>query len=459
MDRSGAALPAAVGQYAMYGQIGAGGMATVHLGRGPAGEVVAIKRLRPHLTNEPDVVKSFLDEARLSARVVHPNVVATREVVTHDGEVFLIMEYIEGVSLAHLLRNQGAGALPVSADLVAAIVSDVLRGLHAAHEAVSEAGEPLHIVHRDVSPQNILIGVDGTARVLDFGVAKALGRHQTTRDGKIKGKLGYMAPEQLHGRGVTRRTDIFAAGIVLWEALTGERLFQTDDEATTVTRVLMERVRPPSDVCARAPAALDQVVLRALERDPSRRFLTADDMARALNAALAPADPETVTRRVKIVAADEIARRAGLMRADAPPPVDRGLPNDTDIDVLRPSNHSAPAFASSRPGSPVRRVPVLVGGAVIVAIAVWGAISLSRTKATLTPADALALPTPPPSVVETSPPPSASAALPAPAPGETALAAPSSAPSSGKAPARHVSPKPAPSKAPASVRERLYSRD
>src|ERR1700722_19088476 len=135
MDRSGAALPAAVGQYAMYGQIGAGGMRTVHLGRGAAGEIAAIKRVRPHLTNEPDVVKSFLDEARLSARVVHPNVVATREVVTHDGEVFLIMEYIEGVSLAHLLRNQdAAGALPVSADLVAAIVSNVLRGLHAAYE-------------------------------------------------------------------------------------------------------------------------------------------------------------------------------------------------------------------------------------------------------------------------------------------------------------------------------------
>jgi serine/threonine protein kinase len=457
MDRSGAALPAAVGQYAMYGQIGAGGMATVHLGRGPAGEIVAIKRLRPHLTNEPDVVKSFLDEARLSSRVVHPNVVATREVVTHDGEVFLIMEYVEGVSLAHLLRNQGAaGALPVSADLVAAIVSDVLRGLHAAHEAVSEAGEPLHIVHRDVSPQNILIGVDGTARVLDFGVAKALGRHQTTRDGKIKGKLGYMAPEQLHGRGVTRRTDIFAAGIVLWEALTGERLFQTDDEATTVTRVLMEKVRPPSDVSPRAPAALDQVVLRALERDPSKRFLTAEDMARALNAALAPADPETVTRRVKIVAADELARRAGLLRENVAPPADRGLPGDTDIDVARPSTHSAPGFASSRPGSPVRRVPVLVGGAVIVAIAAWGAISLSRTRATPTPADALALPTPPPSVVETSPPPSASAAPPAPAASEAALSAPSSVPSSGKPPARHASPKPAPTKA---VRERLYSRD
>ena len=141
MDRSGAAFPAAVGQYAMYGQIGAGGMATVHLGRGPAGEVVAIKRLRPHLLADPDVVKSFLDEARLSARVRHPNVVTTLDVVTHDGEVFLVMEYFEGVSLALLMRARATpGALPVPADLAAAVCSGVLRGLHAAHEAVNESG-------------------------------------------------------------------------------------------------------------------------------------------------------------------------------------------------------------------------------------------------------------------------------------------------------------------------------
>jgi serine/threonine-protein kinase len=453
MPRSGAAAASAVGQYTMYGEIGAGGMATVHLGRGPGGEVVAIKRLKPYLAEEPGVVQWFLDEARLSARVRHPNVVATLDVVTHEGEVFLVMEYIEGVSLSFLRRAQSASLL--KPDVAASIVSGALRGLHAAHEATGESGEPLNIVHRDVSPQNILVGVDGTARVLDFGVAKALGRQQTTRDGAIKGKLGYMAPEQLSGRGVTRRTDVFAAGIVLWELLTGERLFARDDDAVTVTRVLMERVRPPSEACADAPAALDRVVLRALERDPTKRFLSAHDMADALDAAAKPASSAAVGWWVRSVAADELARRAVLLRASSGQMPVPQLAAGPSPDASAPDGESATAtvrivddrVAAARPRG--RRVVVAAVAALAITIAGWGGIQASRARTTHT---------------EETPAPSASAPAPSAPPTaeekpETAIALPSAESTTHKGPPRHAGPKVTPAKPAASTHERLYSRD
>jgi eukaryotic-like serine/threonine-protein kinase len=454
MDRSGAAPPVEVGRYAMYGQIGAGGMATVHLGRGPGGEIVAIKRLKPHLLAEPEVVKSFLDEARLSACIRHPNVVSMLDVVTHDDEVFLIMEYIEGVSLSSLQRASATGsAAPVPTDLAVAVLSGTLRGLHAAHEAVNETGEPLHLVHRDVSPHNVLVGVDGTARVLDFGVAKALGRQQTTRDGKIKGKLGYMAPEQLSGRGVTRRTDIFASGIVLWELLTGERLFHADDEATTVTRVLMERVRAPSELCPGVPAALDRIVLRALERDPSKRFLSAEDMAAALDEAVAAAATSAVGWWVRSTATDELARRALLLRADGVPPLDRTTSGDTATGITEASTLATPLAAVPRSAPPHRRLRAFaVAFALAAVLSGWGALSVSRTWATH--AEPVALPAPQPSVAET-------ASTPPPAPATAALVIPSTSAESppSKTPARRSAPKSPPTKATASARERLYSRD
>src|SRR5687767_6563935 len=190
-------------------------MARVHLGRlmGPAGfaRTVAIKRLHEGLARSPEAAATLLDEARLAARVQHPNVVAILDVLAVDGELTLVMEYVHGESLAVLLRAARARGEVVPPPVAVQIVREVLAGLHAAHEARSEAGEPLGLVHRDVSPQNILVGLDGAARVFDFGIAKAAGRYQETATGQLKGKVSYMAPEQLLGQAVDRRADVFAA--------------------------------------------------------------------------------------------------------------------------------------------------------------------------------------------------------------------------------------------------------
>ena len=218
--------PIVVGRYAVFDRIASGGMATVHFGRllGPVGfsRTVAIKRLHPQFAKDPEFVAMFLDEARLAARIRHPNVVPTLDVVAHARRALprhgVRAGRVARASAPCVARN-AASACPPRASRRRSCCG-ALHGLHAAHEAKNERGEPLGIVHRDVSPQNVLVGVDGVARVLDFGVAKARGRMQTTREGQLKGKLAYMAPEQLRGQPATQQSDVYAAAVVLWEALT-----------------------------------------------------------------------------------------------------------------------------------------------------------------------------------------------------------------------------------------------
>jgi serine/threonine-protein kinase len=312
-----------VGRYALYGTIASGGMATVHFGRliGPVGfsRTVAIKRLHPQFAVDPEFVAMFLDEARLAARIRHPNVIPTLDVVATNGELFLVMDYVPGESLARLVRaaRQREATLPPA--ITVAVMAGVLHGLHAAHEARNEQGEPLGIVHRDVSPQNILVGSDGQARVLDFGVAKAAGRVQTTREGQLKGKLSYMAPEQLRGSPLDRQTDIYAASVVLWETLAGDRLFRAENEAAIVTKVLEGARVPPSRAMRltagvdtrRAVQRLDEITMRGLARDPAMRFATARDMALALEEALPPATTSEVSNWIEDVASDVLLMRAG----------------------------------------------------------------------------------------------------------------------------------------------------
>ncbi|MBX3262351.1 MAG: serine/threonine protein kinase [Labilithrix sp.] len=317
-----------VGRYALYGAIAAGGMATVHLGRllGPVGfsRTVAIKRLHAQFASDPEFVSMFLDEARLAARIRHPNVVPTLDVVATEGELFLVMDYVPGESIARLSRvlRERQQTLPVR--ILSSTIAGVLHGLHAAHEAKDERGHPLGIVHRDVSPQNVLVGTDGVPRVLDFGVAKAAGRVQTTREGQIKGKLSYMPPEQLRGAAVSRQTDIYAVGVMLWELVTGQRLFTGDHEGAIVAKVLEGRIERPSSVAARARRpldaetrrgfeALDATILRALSMQPEARFATAREMAIEIERTCPPATASECGDWVEVVARDVLSSRAALV--------------------------------------------------------------------------------------------------------------------------------------------------
>jgi eukaryotic-like serine/threonine-protein kinase len=310
----GHAYPRTVGRYVLYGELAAGGMATVHFGRlsGPVGfsRSVAIKRLHPHYAKDPEFVSMFLDEARLCGRIRHPNVVPTLDVVATEGEIFIVMEYVAGEALSKLLKNAWQRSIAMPPRIAATILSSVLHGLHAAHQTKDEHGRELGIVHRDVSPQNILVGSDGTSRVLDFGVAKATGRVQTTRDGQVKGKIAYMPPEQLNGGFVSRQSDIYAASVVLWEALAGRRLFDGETEAVVLVRAIEGKIDPPSAFNPYVDAATDAVVLRGLAREPADRYETARDMALAIEQTLGLASPYEVGEWVESVAAEEIARRA-----------------------------------------------------------------------------------------------------------------------------------------------------
>ena len=317
-----------IDRYALYGAIASGGMATVHVGRllGPAGfsRTVAIKRLHSQFARDPEFVSMFLDEARLAARIRHPNVIPTLDVVAAHGELFLVMEYVQGESLAVLLREAREQELAIPRGVAVSILSGCLYGLHAAHGACDEHGNGLGIVHRDVSPQNVIVGVDGMARVFDFGVAKAIGRMQTTREGQVKGKLAYMAPEQLHARSVTPQADVYAAAVVAWETLTGTRLFFGDNEAIVLARVMAGQIDPPSSISADL-APFDAVVMKGLASRPEERWTTAREMALALERCAPPASPAMVSEWLEGVAggrlrerADQVSRIESSCRGDQP---------------------------------------------------------------------------------------------------------------------------------------------
>jgi serine/threonine-protein kinase len=293
-------------------------MATVYFARqrGAAGfaKAVAIKRMRPDLVHEREFVDLFVDEARLASRVRHANVVNVTDVVASGDELLLVMEYLHGESLSKLMGRLKDSGTPVPPAIAVSIVVGVLHGLHAAHETKDDLGEPLGIVHRDVSPQNVIVGVDGVARVADFGIARAAGQIHATDDGKTRGKARYSAPEQLRGTGVSRRSDLFSAAVLLWEMLVMRPLFEGETQAAIVTAVLTEPISAPGILVPDLPQSLDEVVLRALDRDPKRRYATALEFANALEGALTPARLPIVSEWVHSLAATELAAREAIVR-------------------------------------------------------------------------------------------------------------------------------------------------
>jgi serine/threonine-protein kinase len=298
------------GRYALYDALGAGAAASVYLGvsRGPPVVPVAIKRLHDGVAREAAAVNRLLDEVRLARHVVHPNVVRVLDFVSDGVEMLAVMEYVHGEPLSRLLtgaRSHMAGG--PSGGL--AVPLDVVRTI------LDSDGKPLGMVHRDVTPENVLVGVDGIARLMDFGIAKAEGRLHATRDGGVKGKIAYLAPEQVGGD-VTRRSDLYAAGLVLWEMLVGERALEGDNEAAVLVQALDPKIPPPSSRARGISSELDAVVMRALCIDPNGRFATAAELAEALGSALGgTVDHAAVSAWMHTAADERLAERGAALEA------------------------------------------------------------------------------------------------------------------------------------------------
>jgi eukaryotic-like serine/threonine-protein kinase len=456
--------PIMVGRYALCAEIASGGMATVHHGllRGPGGfsRTVAIKRLHPQHAKDREFSRMFRDEARLAARIHHPHVVTTLDVAAFDDELLLVLEYVHGEALGvlmHAAQESEQGALAL--DVVSGVACAALHGLHAAHEATDEDGTPLLIVHRDVSPPNILVGADGIPRVLDFGIAKAAGRLHTTRNGELKGKLAYMAPEQLAHGPVDRRTDVYAMGVVLWEMLTLQRLFVGDNDGAIVARMLQHRIDPPSRISTRVSKEVDAIVMRALSAEPSKRFQTAREMALALETAIPVASATSIAAWVEELAGPALSARARAIAHGEKNA--RLLPVENAIGPSgRPASHVTPparetnaAVIESDPAgtSPIPAVsqvatsskrdrPWAAYGAFLLALAALLLTTVWRADHSTTPAATPAST----SSAEASAgesvkvaPPSASASAP------VVITAPSAAPTSRPPSPRSVRPKPA----------------
>jgi serine/threonine-protein kinase len=279
------------GKYLLVGEVALGGMAEVFLAvqQGIQGfmKVVTLKRVLPHLNESADFVKMFIDEARLSARFDHPNIVRTFEFGEHDGRYFTVMEYLAGEDLSKLLMRSYNTKRPLPLHLISGIAAQICNGLHCAHEFTDTSGRPMGLVHRDVNPANVIVTYNGEVKLIDFGVAKANASASQTLAGTIKGKLAYMSPEQILARGVDRRSDVFSTGVVLWELLTVKPLFARESEAATLYAVMNDPIPPPSKIRKDVPPELDAIVLRALMRTPADRYETSEQMREALEAFLA----------------------------------------------------------------------------------------------------------------------------------------------------------------------------
>ncbi len=279
-----------LGRYELLATIGKGGMASVILARqrGPAGfeKTVVVKVIHPHMAQDRAAINMLLDEARLAAQIDHPNVVHTYELGETHGTFYIVMEYLAGESFARVLKKAAAKVPPPLQPTVAGrIVADAAAGLSAAHALIGVDGKPLDIVHRDVSPGNIVVLYNGSIKVVDFGIA-AQGRVTSTQDGELKGKYGYMSPEQIRNEIMDARSDVFSLGVVLWEALALRRLFQADNVAATLMQILTSQRVPPSTFQPEVPRALDQITLQALAPDPRDRFQSMTEMHKAIEDAI-----------------------------------------------------------------------------------------------------------------------------------------------------------------------------
>lgn len=311
------------GRYEVLFRIAAGGMAEVYaarmVGEGGFEKPVALKRMLPTLAEDERFVEMFLDEGRLAAHISSPHVVQTLDLGrAEDDSLYLVMELVVGVSLAALVRAVLRSKSQLPPAVAVEILSQAAAGLHDAHEARTMYGQPLEIVHRDISPQNILVDVSGRVRITDFGVARALERATHTQSGEVKGKIGYFAPEQVRGKNVDRRTDIFAMGICAWETIAGQRLFQGDNPAQTLDMVMSMPVPRLDALRPDVPSEVADAIAKALERDQNERFQTAGEFAETLRNAMRPAGAKGVAELVRSHGGESLMKLEDGLRARSP---------------------------------------------------------------------------------------------------------------------------------------------
>ena len=388
--------PERIGRYELCFELASGGMASVYLARihGASGfeKLVALKRIHRHLAKDPGYVDMFLDEARIASRITHPNVCSVFDFGEADGEYYIAMEYLVGESLSRLCarvaRDKQQCRSPLFPLRMAGIIADACEGLHAAHELKDANGDLLHVVHRDVSPRNLFVTYDGAAQVVDFGIASARQRVHHTATGKLKGTFAYMAPEQLTADPIDRRVDIWALGVTLWEMLAVKRLFKGDTTANTVFSVMYDEIKSPSSDRSQVPKELGQIVLKALQRDPAKRYQTAREMGRELRKFLGtqehvigPAElsdwmkelfPQGEARKSQLM---EVARMANVSVPVLPQPGET-FPNHTPIGVAIVDDEP---FRWKRRLTPRVGIGLAVLGAVAVAAMI--ALGMGETKA------------------------------------------------------------------------------
>jgi serine/threonine-protein kinase len=403
-----------LGRYQTLREVATGGMATVYLGRavGEGGfeRLVALKLLHRHFVDQPEFEAMFLDEAKLAARIRHPNVVPTLDVQKSSEGLFLVMDYVEGPTLAAIHKELRVQEQRLPLEILLRVFEDLLAGLEAAHSLKGPGEVLLRIVHRDISPQNVLVGGDGITRITDFGVARAAVRSTSTQQGQIKGKLGYMPPEQLAGEAVDARADIYSAGIVLWETLTGQRAFTATDTGVLVTRVLAGVERSPRSVVPELPVALDRVCMQALSIHPEQRPRSAAEFAAEL--ALAGRSAGLASASTREVA--EFVQGLQCFRARVVPSELLGALDATPEAVVvptAPSNEASPQPAVTRrpppqPTPSARELPAASSASPTVpapkrwvvptaAIAGLGAVGIGALLAYFVTRDGHALPTQP----------------------------------------------------------------
>jgi len=367
-----------MGRYTLLRRFAVGGMAELYLAqqRGAEGfvKLVALKRILPHLAADPQFTRMFLDEARLAAALDHPNIAHVLDFGESDGEHYLTMEYVHGRHLLDVLRAHKGRGLPLPTAL--AIVAAVGRALHHVHEQRGPEGRPMGLVHRDVSPSNVLLSYDGAVKLTDFGIAKAMELTSFTRTGTFKGKLGYAAPEQCRGEAIDRRADVYALGIVLYETTLGVRAFSGPNEFAVLGKVARGDYLPPREIDAEYPAELAAVVARAMAAMPEDRYASAAELADALDELSIALDLRSMPTAV-----------SALMQASfgEPPPV----ATDAELSVVGAPVPTRTGLGSTGVRRRARALPVLAGAGVIgLVVGAWAFGRAGATASVVPPAPA-----------------------------------------------------------------------